>query len=295
MLTLGYLDSLADRYAEALLCEVREFEIAGRFFPFNQRPSVMGVINLSPDSWYRESVCLDTSAALRRGRVLVEQRADIIDVGAESTLGHAAREEPDAQLEKLLPVIRELANGDVIVSSETYHLEVARQCLQAGARVLNLTGTTSTQSIYRLAVEHDAAVIICYVQGANVREVGDCSLDNDPIPLMHDYFAREVEKADQCGLDKIFLDAGLGFYYRNLQDSGLRVQRQLTTLLNAFRLRTIGFPVCNALPHAFEHFQEEVRSAEPFFAVMASLGKTDLFRSHEVPRVRAVLDSLQAF
>jgi dihydropteroate synthase len=69
----------------------------------------------------------------------------------------------------------------------------------------------------------------------------------------------------------------------------------MTVFLNTFRLRALGFPICHALPHAFEYFREEVRCAEPFFAVLAALGKTDLFRTHEVPRTRAVLKTLDAF
>jgi hypothetical protein len=60
-------------------------------------------------------------------------------------------------------------------------------------------------------------------------------------------------------------------------------------------LRSLGFPICHALPHAFEYFREEVRSAEPFFAVLAALGKTDLFRTHEVQKTKAVLDTLRIF
>ena len=101
--------------------------------------------------------------------------------------------------------------------------------------------------------------------------------------------------AQKCGVKKIFLDPGLGFYYRNLQDNAVRVRHQMNIFLNAFRLRSLGYPVCNALPHAFEYFQEEVRCAEPFFAVLAALGKTDLFRTHEVPRIKAVLDTLNIF
>ena len=74
----------------------------------------------------------------------------------------------------------------------------------------------------------------------------------------------------------------------------MRVRHQINIFLNTFRLRAIGWPVCQALPHAFEYFGEEVRCAEPFFAVLAALGKTDLFRTHEVPRTRAVLDTLAA-
>jgi dihydropteroate synthase len=69
----------------------------------------------------------------------------------------------------------------------------------------------------------------------------------------------------------------------------------MTTFLHTFRLRELGWPICHALPHAFEYFRDEVRSAEPFFAVLAALGKTDLFRTHETARVRAVLQTTQLF
>jgi hypothetical protein len=69
----------------------------------------------------------------------------------------------------------------------------------------------------------------------------------------------------------------------------------MTVFLNSFRLRTLGYPICHALPHAFEYFGEEVRCAEPFFAVLATLGKTDLFRTHEVPKIRAVLETMNVF
>jgi dihydropteroate synthase len=65
-------------------------------------------------------------------------------------------------------------------------------------------------------------------------------------------------------------------------------------LAHAFRLRTLGVPICNALPHAFDLFEDEFRKAEGFFAVVASLGGTHLFRTHEVAHVRAVLTSMAA-
>jgi dihydropteroate synthase len=115
------------------------------------------------------------------------------------------------------------------------------------------------------------------------------------VATMRDCFARQIEIAARSGVERIFLDPGLGFYYRNLQDSAVRVRHQMSVFLNTFRLRALGFPICHALPHAFECFGEEVRCAEPFFAVLAALGKTDLFRTHEVPRVKAVLDTMKMF
>ena len=182
----------------------------------------MGVINLSPDSWYRESVCLNTESAVRRGRVLQAQGADIIDLGAESTLAHAAPVDAAAQTGRLLPVLQELRQAGALVSVETYQTAVTRACLEAGANILNLTGTHGTEELFRLVADHQATVILCYVQGLNVRQVGDFQFSADPVELMRDYFSRQIESALRCGVDRILIDPGLGFYYRNLQDSAVR-------------------------------------------------------------------------
>ena len=295
MLTLEFLAGLLEKNRPAAQARVREFALGGQGFNFNSKPAIMGVVNLSAGSWYRESVCLSAEAAIARGKVLAAQGAAIVDLGAESTLSNTELVGAELQNSKLLPVLSGLRAAGVLVSVETYQPEVARACLAAGANVLNLTGTERGETIYRAVAQHDAAVILCYVQGANVRAVGDFDLTADPVPAMYEFFAREIETATRCGVQKIFVDPGLGFYYRNLQDSTVRVRHQMTTFLNTFRLRTLGFPTCHALPHAFEYFGEEVRSAEPFFAVLAALGKTDLFRTHEVPRIKAVLETMKVF
>jgi dihydropteroate synthase len=295
MLSLEQLAGMLEKHRAAAAAKVREFSLGDRVFAFNAAPAIMGVVNLSPDSWYRESVCLSAERAIERGRVLHAQGAQIVDVGAESTLNHAARLDDAAQAGQLLPVVKALAEANIIVSVETYQPQVARFCLEAGAKVVNLTGTEDAAEIFRMAAAHEAAVILCFVQGPNVREAGEFDLSGDVVGKMRDYFSGLADLAVKNGVEKILLDPGLGFYYRNLQDGAVRVRHQMTTFLQTFRLRELGFPVCHALPHAFEYFGEEVRCAEPFFAVLAALGKTDLFRTHEVPRVRAVLDTLRAF
>jgi dihydropteroate synthase len=295
MLTLEHLAALLDENRTAAKAQVKEFALAGECFAFNSEPALMGVINLSPDSWYRESVCLTAESAVRRGRVLNAQGARIVDIGAESTLAHAARVDDAGQKSQLLPVIKGLRQAGILASVETYQPAVARACLEAGANILNLTGSRSSNELFRMVAANDAAVIICYLQGVNVREVGNFDFGHDSVELMQEYFARQIETAMRNGVEKICLDPGLGFYYRNLQDSAVRVRHQMTVFLNSFRLRSLGFPICHALPHAFEYFGEEVRCAEPFFAVLAALGKTDLFRTHEVSRTRAVLETLRVF
>ena len=176
MLDLATLAALHEKYRDAAALPVADFALGAHRFDFEKQAYLMGVVNLSADSWYRESVVLNAEAAIRRGRVLHEQGAAIIDVGAESTLAHAAQVDEAAQTEPLVPIVRELASAGICVSVETYHPSVTTACLKAGAKVLNLTGTTGTEEMFREVADFDAGVIICFVQGDNVREVGDLSL-----------------------------------------------------------------------------------------------------------------------
>jgi dihydropteroate synthase len=295
MLSLEDLGDLLEKHRDAAATRVHEFAVGGKALAFNSQPYVMGVVNLSPDSWYRESVCLSADAAIWRGTVLAAQGADVVDVGAESTLLQAARVDDVQQQSKLLPVIRGLRGAGILVSVETYQPKVTRACLEAGANILNLTGTAGSAEMFRMVAAHDAAVIICFIEGDDVRNVRDFKLGGDTVAMMYDYFARQIDLATEQGVNRIFIDPGLGFYYGNLQDSAGRVRHQMKTFLSTFRLRKLGWPTCHALPHAFEYFGEEVRCAEPFFAVLAAFGKTDLFRTHEVSRIKAVLRTLQIY
>ena len=78
MLSLEHLAGLLDSHRAAAGARVKEFSIGGQDFPFNSRPAIMGVVNLSADSWYRESVCLTAEAAIQRGKVLAAQGASIV-------------------------------------------------------------------------------------------------------------------------------------------------------------------------------------------------------------------------
>jgi len=293
MLDLATLAALHEKYGDAAALPVADFALGAQRFDFEKQIYLMGVVNLSADSWYRESVVLNADAAVRRGRVLHEQGAALIDVGAESTLAHAAQVDEAVQESALVPVVRELASAGICVSVETYHPGVTTACLKAGAKVVNLTGTTACGEIFREVADFEAGVIICFVQGGNVRDVGELDLGRDPAGQLYEFFARQIESATNAGVSRIWIDPGLGFYYPNLQDSGARVRHQMQVFLNSFRLRALGWPVCQALPHAFECFEDEVRVAEPFFAVLALLGQASLLRTHEIAKVRGVLRAME--
>jgi dihydropteroate synthase len=290
MISLRVLAELARKYADDLDAPVKPLRIGDDVFDTDARPVLMGTVNLSRDSTYRESVATSASSAVRKARVQVAQGADLVDLGAESSTGRADRVAAAAQADALVPVVEQLAADGVVVSVEGYYPTVVEAGLRAGARVVNLTGSSDDEAVFGLVAEHRATLLLCLSQGANVREVGDAP--EDPIPTMLEHFTGRLAAAHDAGVEEVAIDPGLGFYYANLVDPATRVRYQSSVILQSFRLRNLGVPVCHALPHAFDLFEDEFRTAEGFFAVLARLGGTGVFRTHEVPRVRAVLDAL---
>jgi dihydropteroate synthase len=253
--------------------------------------TLMGCVNLSRDSTYRESVATSPADAVRMGRIQAAQGAAVIDLGAESSNARAARVPAEDQIATLVPAVKGLA-AEAVVSVETYEPAVVRACLDAGARILNMTGRQHEDEMLALAAEYEAAVVLCFGETANVREIADVPVDADPVAVLLDHFAPRITHARSLGVRSIVIDPGMGFYYGNLVDPPTRARHQARVLAQGFRLRPLGVPVCNAVPHSYDLFGDEFRKAEGFYAVFAAIGGTHLVRTHEVAHLRAVLRGL---
>ena len=294
MITLADLAALQHDHGDAWASPVAPVVLDGPRGPVSigDGPvTLMGCVNLSRDSTYRESVATGPVDAVRMGRIQAAQGAAIIDLGAESSHARAARVDADDQIESLLPAVKGLT-AEAVVSVETYEPAVVRAALEAGARILNMTGREHEDEMLELATEYDAAVVMCFGETANVREIADVPSDADPIPLLLDHFAPRIAHARGIGVDKVVIDPGMGFYYANLVDPPTRASHQARVLAQGFRLRRLGVPVCNAVPHSYDIFGDEFRKAEGFYGVIATLGGTHLVRTHEVAHLRAVLRGL---
>ena len=293
MLTLAALVELAGQYHSDLDRPVEPLVVGSRTFEVDVRPAVMGTINLSRDSTYRESIATSAESAIRKGRIMAAEGADFVDIGAESSTAMASRVGPSEQIALLVPVIEALTEQGVVVSAETYEPAVVRACLAAGAQILNLTGTAHHDEIYALAAEFGATVVMCYVGGANVRDITNVTVNDDPIPGLLEHFERRLAQARAAGVSSLVIDPGMGFFYGNLVDPMTRARHQSSVLLNTFRLRGLGVPICNAMPHAFDIFEDQFRVAEGFFTVLGLLGGTSIVRTHEVAQVSAVITAMQ--
>ena len=281
-------------HREALSHPVRSFSFPEFNRTFDDRPYQMGVINFSKQSSYRESICYTVEGALYRARRMTLEGCAIIDVGAESTQNTADLIDISLQIDQLVPVAKALSDEGILVSVETYHPEVAEAVLKAGARVINLTGRIDDPGFYELIARYEAGVILCYTPGQNARSADGLPSYDMLIAEQLDFFRARLELATSAGVERIWIDQGFGFGL-NLSAGPDLIRYQTQGLLQAFRFRVLGWPVCVSMIGSLYLFKDEVRCGETWSATLALFSKANLMRSHEGARVQPVIDLFDIF
>lgn len=293
VLDLQHVRALLEAHGSVLDVPVESFEVGGMRFDFAHERYVMGVVNLSPDSRNKSTVCKTPEEALIRGQRLIQEGAHIIDVGAESSRQYNERVSSRAQIERLAPVVERYTQLGILTSIDTYYPDVLEACAEWGARIFNLTGARDVDAVFEIAARYDAALIICYLQGETPGERADYVKYDDMVPVMTDYFAALLERARRFGATKCIIDPGLGFHYANLSDDQ-PLGFQLEVLMSTFRFRQLGCPTLNVLPWAPNIFGGLGREAEAFCASIGWLGGTNIIRTHAVQETVQVLRMLKA-
>ncbi len=235
------LTDLADELDRALRGYVahgpRTVRGAHRALALDDRPRVMGVLNVTPDSFSDGGEFLEPAAALARARAMVAEGADVIDVGGESTRPGATPVSPDAEWRRLAPVLERLA-GEVAVpiSVDTRHPEVADRAVAAGADVVNDVEGLRSEPMRRVVARSGAAAVVMHLRGdprTMQADTGYADLRGEVFRALADATDRAV--ADGVGPDRLLVDPGLGF--------GKSPAQSLELLWHLDELRSLGYPV----------------------------------------------------
>ena len=202
-----------------------------------QRPLIMGVINVTPDSFSDGGDFVEASHAIDHARAMLAAGADIVDVGGESTRPGAQPVPPEEEAARVLPVVRALAHAGAVVSIDTRHAAVMGQAVEAGAWIINdVTALTGDPDSARIAAKSGAAIVLMHMLGEPQTMQADPRYADVTCDLL-DYFARRLAALEQLGLDRarIAVDPGIGF--------GKTVQHnlQLLDVLAAFHV--FGCPI----------------------------------------------------
>jgi dihydropteroate synthase len=174
---------------------------------------VMGVVNVTPDSFSDGGRWFEPTDAVTHGRQLLAEGADLLDVGGESTRPGAARPPVEEELRRVLPVVRELTDAGGIVSVDTMRVEVAERALDAGAALVNdVSGGLADPAMPRLVASARVPYVVMHWRGASDR-MDQLATYGDVVTDVRDELARQVDALVDAGVDRdqLVLDPGLGF------------------------------------------------------------------------------------
>jgi dihydropteroate synthase len=206
--------------------------------PLGRRPYVMGVLNVTPDSFSDGGQYDALERAVPRAHQMVEQGADIIDVGGESTRPGARRVPLREELRRVIPVVERLCSHlKVPISVDTYKAEVARQALRAGAHMINdISALRFDRRLAQTVADSGAALILMHMKGSP-RSMQRAPGYDDVMAEVFAFLAGQVRRAEGAGIsrERLVVDPGIGF--------GKRVEDNLAILNRLGELLSLGLPL----------------------------------------------------
>jgi dihydropteroate synthase len=211
--------------------------IRGRTLPLGERTLVMGIVNVTPDSFSGDGLGDNTEAAVAQALRMVEEGADIIDIGGMSTRPGSDPVSLEEELRRVIPVVRKLLVNKSLpaaISVDTIRSEVARSALDAGVHIVNdISGLRDDPAIGAAVAEHEAGLVVMHIQGTPRTMQQDPHYD-DLLGEVTSYLRAAVRSAELAGIprERVWVDPGIGF--------GKSLEHNLELLNRLDELRSLG-------------------------------------------------------
>jgi dihydropteroate synthase len=216
-----------------------EWHLPDRILTIGRRPLIMGIVNVTPDSFSDGGRHAETDAAVAHGLKHIEEGADLLDIGGESTRPGSAPVSLEEELRRVVPVVTALASQSrVPLSVDTSKADVARACLAAGATIVNdVTSLTGDAAMPAAVAQARAGVILMHMQGTPQTMQLSPSYQ-DVVAEVAAFLQQRLQAASDLGIaaDRVVLDPGIGF--------GKTGRHNLQLLAHLDRLRQLGRPIC---------------------------------------------------
>jgi dihydropteroate synthase len=209
-----------------------------RTLTLGKRTLLMGVLNVTPDSFSDGGLFFDKEKAISHGLRLVEEGADIIDIGGESTKPGSKPLELEEELRRVIPVIKSIsAEVDVPISIDTYKSTVARKAIEAGAEMINdISGLNFDPSLAEVASKENIPLVLMHIRGTPETMQKNVHYDSLFSEILQ-YLKDSIQRAESAGVDprQIIIDPGIGF--------GKTVEDNLLIIKNLHEFRILGKPI----------------------------------------------------
>jgi dihydropteroate synthase len=247
-----------------------------------KRTYVMGILNVTPDSFSDGGEWIDPDQAVRRARTMVRDGADIIDVGGESTRPGADAVPAKEEARRVVPVIRRLAAEGMLVSVDTSKASVARAAFRAGAKILNdVTALRGDPAMARAAARAGVAVVLMHMKGTP-RTMQRNPEYGDVVEEILGFFRESLRNALRAGIerDKMILDPGIGF--GKSPEHNLEILRRLDEFRSLGRPLAIGTSRKGFIGRALGRRVDDRVSGTAATVAAAILRGADVVRVHDV-------------
>jgi len=201
------------------------------------KPLIMGILNVTPDSFSDGGKYFSKDLALDHALKMIDEGADIIDIGGESTRPGSDPVSLDEELERTIPVIKKLKSlrNDIVISIDTTKSKVAEQALNNGASIINdISGLTFDDKMIIVAKQFNAGEISRHIKG-NPKTMQQNPYYENVVKEVYDFLDSQSKKVFQNGVEKIIIDPGIGF--------GKRVEDNFTLIKNLETFQSIGYPI----------------------------------------------------
>lgn len=263
------------------------YQLGETRFEFATRTYLMGILNVTPDSFSDGGRFFDQTDAVLHAFQMIKDGVDIIDIGGESTRPGADQIPAAEETRRVVPVITKVRQKTKLpLSIDTYKSEVAREALKAGANIVNdITGLHGDPKMTDIIAEAGASVVIMHIKGTPKNMQADPHYD-DLIVEIYDYLAKAVEKARSAGINQVMIDPGIGF--------GKTADHNLELINRLEEFRSIGVPILIGVSRKsfigrILETPVEARLEGTAAAVTASiLHGADVVRVHDVREMRRV-------
>jgi dihydropteroate synthase len=255
---------------------------------------VMGVVNITSDSFYDGGMYNSTEGAIKRAEQLIAEGADIIDLGAASTRPGAEDIGPEEELKKSLPVLDYLVNHHKVpVSIDTFHSSVAKEAVEHGAYMINdISGGGLDNKMYQTIGKLKVPYVLMHIQGTPKTMQVEPHYTN-VVEEVYEYFEKCIEQLKSAGVEQIIIDPGFGF--------GKTVEHNFALLKNLHRFKNFGCPLMTGLSR--KSMINKVLKTKPENALtgtialntIALLNGTNILRVHDVKEARQVIQLVQQY
>ena len=200
---------------------------------------VMGILNVTPDSFSEQGLYFDRKAAIARGLEMEREGADLLDIGGESTRPGSLPVEEEEEMDRTIPVIEALCRKglSIPISIDTYKPRVAERALQAGAEIVNdVSGLRYDPSLAKVVRDHRAAIVLMHLRGTP-RTMQSLPPVRKIVPTVWKGLSASLRRALQAGIRKrqIIMDPGIGF--------GKSLEQNFEIVANLFRFADLGCPI----------------------------------------------------